>query len=59
MRNTEKMSKRQRGLITIAITIIITGFISFSNHPHWGYWWSGFGVLLLLYALIFTKRRTY
>ncbi len=53
---TEKISKRQKSLLLIGCIFIVTGFTSFSNHPHWGYWWSGFGILLLLHAL-FRKTK--
>lgn len=43
---------KRKGWITSGSTLIIAGFVSFSNHPDWGVWCSILGFTITAIALL-------
>lgn len=42
----EERFKKRKGWIAFGNTLIISGFVSFSNHPDWGVWCSVIGFII-------------
>lgn len=45
-------ARKRKGWIALGNTLIITGFLSFSNHPNWGAWCSAIGFIISATALL-------
>lgn len=50
----KERAKKRKGWIALGNTLLISGFVSFSNHPDWGVWCSAIGLLITLIA--FSKK---
>lgn len=44
--------KKRKGWVALGNTLIISGFLSFSNHPDWGVWCSIIGFIISVIALV-------
>ena len=49
--------KKRIGWISLGNTMIISGFVSFSNHPEWGYWWAACGAVILIMASLIKSPK--
>jgi len=52
MRTIKANFKKRMGWIALGNTMIISGFVSFSNHPDWGYWWAACGAVILIITIL-------
>ena len=44
--------KKRKGWIALGNTLIISGFLNFSNHPDWGIWCSVIGLVITGVSLL-------
>jgi hypothetical protein len=44
--------KKRKAWVALGNTLIISGFLSFSNHPDWGVWCSVLGFVITSVSLL-------